>query len=168
MGWNKRSWWLGSISDIYIAPGLAKLSGPTFLKDGQYSVKLFSHYHRKAFCGTSARIQLKPEYLASCQSVGYRSCDLQVDTHERKFQLGEPWPCLFLSIDGRPLIGIAKPGFLPHGWVSFDSLAKTKDGLPNRNRRDHRRSKEHRRKVESIAMPTRKRLGGWPTTETQK
>ena len=114
----------GNVSDMYTTPGLARLSVPTFLKTGVYSVKLFSHYHKEEFCKLAASKQLKPEYVSACRSVRYRSCDLTVDTRQRKFQFGVPWPCLFLSVDGAPLLGIGKPGFLPHGWVSFDSLAQ--------------------------------------------
>jgi hypothetical protein len=117
----------GNVSDMYIAPGLARLSGPSFLKDGVYHVKLFSHYHREEFCKYSASDQLRAEYVSLCRRVGYRACDFSVDTHQRKFQFGVPWPCLFLDTDGAPLMGISKPGFLPQGWVSFDSLAKTKN-----------------------------------------
>jgi len=113
----------GNVSDIYTAPGLARLSVPSFLKTGVYYVKLFSHYHKEEFCKLAASKQLKPEYVPACRSVRYRTCDLTVDTRQRKFQLGVPWPCLFLSVDGTPLWDASKPGFLPHGWISFDSLA---------------------------------------------
>lgn len=113
----------GEVSDMYTTPGLARLSVPSFLKTGVYSVKLFSHYHKEEFCKLAASKQLKPEYVPACRSVRYRACDLTVDTRKRKFQFGVPWPCVFLSVDGVPLLGISKPGFLPQGWVSFDSLA---------------------------------------------
>jgi len=120
----------GKVSDVYTTPGLARLSVPTFLKTGVYSVKLFSHYHKEAFCKLAASKQLKPEYVPACRSVRYRSCDLAVDTRQRKFQFGVPWPCVFLSVDGAPLLGIGKPGFPPHGWVSFDSLAPEERDFP--------------------------------------
>src|SRR5438105_663551 len=81
----------GTVSDMYIAPGLAKLSVPGFLKTGVYSVKLFSHYHKEAFCKLAAKKQLKPEYVSVCEFVRYRSCDLTVDTRQRKFEYGVPW-----------------------------------------------------------------------------
>lgn len=117
----------GMVSDMYIAPGMVRLTAQSFNKTGKYHVKLFSHYHRDAFCEFSASKQLKPEYLSACRSVGYRVCDFSVDTRERKFQIGVPWSCTFLGINGQPLFGIEKPGFLSRGWVSFDSLAKTDD-----------------------------------------
>jgi hypothetical protein len=107
---------------MYTAPGLARLSVPTFLKSGVYYVKLFSHYHKEEFCKLTASKQLKPEYVPTCRSVRYRSCDFTVDTRQRKFQFGVPWPCVYLSVDGAPLLGIGRPGFPPNGWVSFNSL----------------------------------------------
>jgi hypothetical protein len=117
----------GEVSDMYIGSGGVRLFSQTFPKDGIYRVRLFSHYHSREFCKSAASIQLKPEYVSKCAAVGYRFCDLTVDTHERKFSFGRPWPCLFLDRTGAPLMGIGKPGFLPEGWVTFDSLAKTKE-----------------------------------------
>jgi hypothetical protein len=117
----------GNISDLYIGSGGVRLFSQTFPKDGIYRVRLFSHYHSREFCKRAASFQLKPEYVSKCAAVGYKFCDLTVDTHERKFSFGRPWPCLFLDVTGRPLMGIGKPGFLPEGWVTFDSIAKTKD-----------------------------------------
>jgi hypothetical protein len=114
-------------SDLYIGSGEVRLFSQTFQKEGIYRVRLFSHYHAREFCKNAASLALKPEYVSKCAEVGYRFCDLTVDTRERKFSFGRPWPCLYLDVTGAPLMGIGKSGFLPYDWVTFDSLAKTKD-----------------------------------------
>ena len=120
---------------MYIAPGMVRLTAQSFKKTGKYHVKLFSHYHRDAFCEFSASKQLKPEYLSACRSVGYRVCDFSVDTRERKFQIGVPWSCTFLCTYGSAAFRN------PETWIPLARL-----GLVRFSREDRRSRvlKDHR------------------------
>jgi hypothetical protein len=74
-----------STSDMYIAPGLARLSAQGFPQTGSYRVILFSHYHGDSFCKYGADAQLKPEFVKACKIIKYRSCYLGVNTHKQQF-----------------------------------------------------------------------------------